>query len=145
MISRALRLALPLVVASAFGGCGARSDLEQLAAKRGAGGEGGDGGGGSGAAAGGGTGGEGGMIPCQPGEQLVCGIDVGECATGVSICDGEFFGPCQGSIEPADEQCNDLDDDCNGEIDNGFNLGAACDGFDSDLCSDDIMTCGGCT
>jgi hypothetical protein len=148
MMRRFLRLALPLCVASAFAACGARSDLDDPAAKAGggaAGGEGGQGGDGSGATAGGGNGGEGGMIPCQPGETLVCGLDVGECSTGVSVCDGEFFGPCLGSIDPVEEACNDLDDDCNGEIDNGFNLGSACDGVDSDLCSDDVMTCGGCT
>ncbi|MCA9625479.1 MAG: putative metal-binding motif-containing protein, partial [Myxococcales bacterium] len=30
-------------------------------------------------------------------------------------------------------------------VDDGFGLGMACDGPDSDLCTDDVMTCDGCT
>jgi hypothetical protein len=38
-----------------------------------------------------------------------------------------------------------LDDNCDGAIDEPFNLGSACDGDDSDLCTDDLMECTGCS
>jgi hypothetical protein len=56
-----------------------------------------------------------------------------------------MFGLCQGGVTPSPEQCNGLDDNCDGQIDEGFGLGLPCDGPDTDLCSDDIMTCNGCT
>ncbi|NQW63275.1 MAG: hypothetical protein HQ461_10630, partial [Deltaproteobacteria bacterium] len=39
----------------------------------------------------------------------------GQCADGQMICDGDLR--CQQLRLPADEQCNDLDDDCDGETD----------------------------
>lgn len=45
--------------------------------------------------------------------------DVGECRSGASAClAGGVVGECQGQIGPQPEQCNDLDDDCDGIIDN---------------------------
>ena len=65
---------------------------------------------------------------CQPG-------DTGECYTGplvplnsngVGVCHGGTWtcingvkGPCVGEITPSPEQCNALDDDCNGKVDDG--------------------------
>ncbi len=46
---------------------------------------------------------------------------------------------------PEPEVCNGIDDNCDGVVDEGFNLGQACDGPDSDLCLDDVMTCSGCS
>ena len=85
------------------------------------------------------------MLECLPGEVLACGTDVGECELGARYCEDGVFGACQGAIDPIDELCNTLDDDCDGQIDNGFGLGQACDGPDSDLCADDEMTCDGCS
>jgi hypothetical protein len=84
-------------------------------------------------------------MPCEGAEVAVCGTDVGECETGTKVCEGDVFGPCQGHVAPVAESCNGLDDDCDGQIDNGFNIGAACDGPDSDFCLDDVLTCDGCT
>jgi len=127
-----------LVVAA---GCGARSGLPGGEANEGGAGTGASGGGGNGG--GGGTGGDPG--PCVDGTVEACGSDVGECKPGTRTCVGDMFGPCQGAIGPVDEMCNGLDDDCDGAIDNGFHIGEACDGPDSDLCADDVMTCDGCT
>jgi len=99
--------------------------------------------GGGGGGTGGGTGGDPG--PCVAGETTPCGSDVGECKPGVRTCVDDVFGPCEGAIGPFEEQCNGLDDDCDGAIDNGFHIGEACDGPDSDLCMDDVMTCDGCS
>jgi len=46
------------------------------------------------------------------------------------------------SVNPsATETCNGLDDDCDGEVDETFPLGVACDGADSDLCKNGVWTC----
>lgn len=155
---------LTALCVAAAGGCGARSELSQAGGAGGldeatggsavgaAGGTGGVAGGAggvggvAGSGGGAGSGGEGGApIACLPGETLACGSDVGACAMGTRFCEDGVFGECTGGIQPVDELCNDLDDDCDGIHDNGFGLGQACDGPDSDLCADDVMTCGGCT
>ncbi|MFO0616860.1 MAG: hypothetical protein U0414_29970 [Polyangiaceae bacterium] len=91
--------------------------------------------------------GGGGSAPetCTFGESRPCGSDVGVCKPGTETCIAGVFGPCIGAIGPFDEQCNDLDDDCDGAVDEDFGLGQACDGADNDLCADDVMTCSGCT
>jgi hypothetical protein len=129
--------------------CGARSELI-IGSGPGAGagaGEGGTGGvvGTGGTVGGGGAGGEGGVLTCLSGEVLACGTEVGECVPGLRYCVDDIFGPCEGAIDPIDELCNALDDDCDGQVDNGFGLGQACDGADSDLCLDDVMSCEGCS
>jgi hypothetical protein len=93
----------------------------------------------------GGSAGSGGTIPCEPGDTLVCGSDVGICRTGLRRCHEGTFGPCEGEVAPVEELCNGLDDNCDGQTDEPFGLGAPCDGADSDLCLDDLMTCDGCS
>ncbi|MCB9648735.1 MAG: VWA domain-containing protein [Deltaproteobacteria bacterium] len=60
---------------------------------------------------------------------------VGLCVGGRQACQGAsgFGGPCQGEVVPAaTDDCNALDDDCDGEVD---------EGFDGD--NDGYTTCGG--
>lgn len=47
------------------------------------------------------------------------------------------------ACSPATEVCNEVDDDCDGEIDEGFDVGTACDGDDADMCMDGSKTCDG--
>lgn len=138
MQRRFASIALLFVVGGAA--CGARTGLPGT--DEGAGGTGGQ-------EAGGGQGGVGGEEPPEPCngiQEEPCGSDVGECAPGVRRCQADgFFGPCEGAIDPVAELCNDLDDDCDGNIDNGFGIGEACDGPDNDECLDDVRTCAGCS
>lgn len=125
--------------------CGARTELEISPGSTSAGS--GAQGGVAGSGGAGGTGGGGAPPqPCDGVEQQPCGSSVGECSPGVQTCQPDgFFGPCVGAVGPFEELCNDLDDDCDGQVDEGFGLGQACDGADSDVCADDVMTCNGCT
>jgi hypothetical protein len=58
---------------------------------------------------------------CTHGDKRPCGSDVGTCTRGTSTCSYGEWGECSGGI-PAKvvEDCfNDLDDDCDGEVNNG--------------------------
>jgi Notch-like protein len=57
-------------------------------------------------------------------EELVlpCGSDVGECQFGTQVCVAGNFGICQGEVGSTVEICDGKDNDCDGQIDNGFDL-----------------------
>ena len=66
---------------------------------------------------------------CQPGDQVPCGSEVGECSPGVQVCGNDrSYGACN-DVGPASEVCNNRDDDCDATTDEGFDLtsdGANC-------------------
>ena len=68
-----------------------------------------------------------------------CGTDVGECSTGLETCALGAWGACSG-VEPAVEICNTLDDDCDGRIDEGLDLGLPC-GDGRGECVPGSLTC----
>lgn len=54
---------------------------------------------------------------CQPGTRAVCGSDMGICTLGTQTCNAErVWGPCDG-VRPRPDQCNGIDDDCDGAVD----------------------------
>ena len=68
-----------------------------------------------------------------------CGDDTGECASGTTECvGGELV--CQGAVGPQPEVCNGLDDDCDGEPDDGLPVGAPC-GSDEGECAPGVNVC----
>ncbi len=64
---------------------------------------------------------------CAAGDRRACYTGpyetegVGLCRPGIMVCgDDKEYGPCQGERVPAEEECNDEDDDCDGEADEGL-------------------------
>jgi hypothetical protein len=57
--------------------------------------------------------------------------ELGECSLGRTECDEETNLVCVGYVKPTLEECNDLDDDCDGLIDNGISWDKDNDGFNS--------------
>ena len=78
--------------------------------------------------------GSGGCGVCVPGSQQSCytgppGTEgVGVCHAGTRTClpNGSGYGACTGQVVPQPETCNGLDDDCDGTVDDGVDVGNAC-------------------
>ena len=49
-----------------------------------------------------------------------CGTDTGACKKGKSTCKAGKYGACVGEIKPKAETCNNIDDDCDGTVDEGM-------------------------
>lgn len=70
------------------------------------------------------------------------GPDSDACTNGVLECRADGLGTvCVETGESQVEVCNDIDDDCDGVVDNGFNLGDDCDGSDNDQCNEGVLVC----
>ena len=67
-----------------------------------------------------------------------CGSDVGACRPGTETCSEGEWGECLGDNPPADEVCDGLDNDCDGEIDE--DVTRSC-GSDTGRCVAGTETC----
>lgn len=64
---------------------------------------------------------------CTTGEVRRCGSKIGACEYGTESCvSGRWSGVCEGEVGPSPETCNDVDDDCDRETDEDFDVGGAC-------------------
>ncbi|MBK9265758.1 MAG: hypothetical protein IPM54_38970 [Polyangiaceae bacterium] len=119
---------LSLFLSAAIGGCGGDASTTTGSGGNATGASGGMGGaGGEGGIAGqGGTAGQGGSTGCTDGATQSCysgpaGTEnTGQCKSGTSTCAGGVWGACAGEVLPGIEACNGIDDDCNGQTDDGF-------------------------
>ncbi|GAB4210284.1 MAG: hypothetical protein OHK0013_30770 [Sandaracinaceae bacterium] len=59
------------------------------------------------------------------GLRRACGSDVGECSAGTEICVAGAFETCAGSVGPATEDCDGLDNDRDGSTDESAAADAA--------------------
>ncbi|MEM9073531.1 MAG: MopE-related protein [Myxococcota bacterium] len=67
-----------------------------------------------------------------------CGTDVGACRPGTETCEAGAWGSCEGGNPATDEACDALDNDCDGETDEGVTR--LC-GSDEGRCVAGIETC----
>lgn len=68
---------------------------------------------------------EGSTLPCYTGP--VGTRNVGPCTDGIETCEGKAWSVCRNQVVPQPEQCNGVDDDCNGLIDDQDNTtGTSC-------------------
>jgi len=56
---------------------------------------------------------------CATGDVRACGTDAGACSAGTQTCIGGAWGGCAGSVDPAPEECEGTDDDCDTVVDEG--------------------------
>ena len=64
---------------------------------------------------------------CRIGEIRSCGDDTGTCESGTQTCVAGAWGSCDNAVGPVDERCGTgLDEDCDGAVDEGFDVDAPC-------------------
>ncbi len=72
---------------------------------------------------------------CVEGETRACGTNEGECEEGLSTCEDGVWSVCRGGQQRQAEQCDGLDNDCDGEVDEASD--EAC----SNDCGDGVREC----
>jgi hypothetical protein len=83
------------------------------------------------------------LCPCKDGDQFSCSNgEVGECQGGIQNCvDGLYSETCLNGVLPTTELCDNKDNDCDGETDDDFNIGAVCPQVGE--CAEGLIECAG--
>ncbi|MBU1238093.1 hypothetical protein KJ865_00155, partial [Myxococcota bacterium] len=76
---------------------------------------------------------------CVSGATRDCGIDIGACGLGYQVCTQGLWSECREATWPVEERCNNVDDDCDGFVDE--DLVETC----SSICGNGVRTCTGGT
>lgn len=71
------------------------------------------------------------------------GPDPDSCADGMIVCASPTATMCTDTPGTSDEVCDGIDNDCDMRVDEGFSVGAACDGADADACIEGTIACDG--
>ncbi|MEK6606717.1 MAG: MopE-related protein [Myxococcota bacterium] len=69
------------------------------------------------------------------------GVDADFCEEGAWDCDGENDVTCTDASGDSVEVCDDVDDDCDGILNDGVPDLGPCDGADADLCEEGTLVC----
>ena len=72
--------------------------------------------------------------PCYTGDPDT--REVGACYDGIGVCESGLFVECDGESLPSDEYCDNIDNDCNGEVDD-----LVLDETRGDLCGSNVGEC----
>ncbi len=79
----------------------------------------------------------------NPSGAQICGSNIGECQTGVTQCQAGGNLVCVGQVTAAAEQCDGLDNDCDGNFDEGLASGGSCGLTNTGECSLGTLQCVG--